>query len=112
MGSIMMSSKELRISRIANLPILNLIGLNSLSGANILSRCNSCLCQKTINLSLAVDSMNAGIWESNNQLGTSLSFRIWCCYGKGKKTRNSKYLHHVEIAEIVRDFPRWSVRLR
>jgi len=134
MGSIRMSGKELRISLglslsltlgngvvsqrlvtdgvndfLANLLVLNLLGLNSLSGAHILSRWDTCLGHKNLNLSLAVGSRNAVVWGSSNELGISLSFRCRCCAGKGKKTRNSKYLHHVEI---VRYFPRWLVELK
>lgn len=94
---------------LANLLVLNLLGLNSLSGANILGRWDTCLCHKNLNLSLAVGSRNAVVWGSSNELGISLSFRSWSSAGKGKKTRNSKYLHHVEI---VRYFPRWLVELK
>ena len=115
--TIRMSSKELRISFgfslsltlgngvvtkrlvtdgvndfLANLKVFDLLGLNSLSGANILGRWDACLCHKNLNLSLAVGSRNAVVWGSSKELGISLSFRGWCCAGKGKKTRNSKYL--------------------
>jgi len=118
--TIRMSSKELRISFgfslsltlgngvitkrlvtdgvndfLANLEVFNLLGLNSLGGANILCRWDACLCHKNLNLSLAVGSRNAVVWGSSQELGISLSFRCWCSAGKGKKTRNSKYLHHV-----------------
>ena len=120
--TIRMSSKELRISFgfslsltlgngvvtkrlvtdgvndfLANLKVFDLLGLNSLSGANILGRWDACLCHKNLNLSLAVGSRNAVVWGSSKELGISLSFRGWCCAGKGKKTRNSRYLRHVEI---------------
>jgi len=95
---------------LADLLVFNLFGLNSLGGANVLGRRNTSLCYKNLNFSLAVGSRNSGVVRgSSNELGISLSFGLGSCAGKGKKTRNSKYLHHVEI---VRYFPRWLVELK
>jgi len=95
---------------LADLLVFNLFGLNSLGGANVLGGRNTSLCYKNLNFSLAVGSGNSGVVRgSSDELGISLSFGLGSCAGKGEKTRNSKYLHHVEI---VRYFPRWLVELK
>merc|ERR1712123_254215 len=83
---------------LADLLVFNLFGLDSLSGANILGRWNTCLCCQDLDVSFAVGSRdNSGMVRGSKELGISLSFRSRGSAGKGKKTRNSKYLHHAEI---------------
>merc|ERR1712086_915259 len=83
---------------LADLLVFNLFSLDSLCGANILGRWNACLCCQDLDLSFAVGSRNnSSVVRGSKELGISLSFRSWGSAGKGKKTRNSKYLHHVEI---------------
>merc|ERR1739838_1065653 len=95
---------------LADLLVFNLFSLDSLCGANILGRWNACLCCQDLDVSFAVGSRdNSSVVRGSKELGISLSFRSWGGAGKGKKTRNSKYLHHVEI---VRYFPRWLVELK
>merc|ERR1712123_348950 len=95
---------------LADLLVFNLFGLDSLGGANILGRWNTCLCRQDLDFSFAVGSRdNSGMVRGSKELGISLSFRSRGSAGKGKKTRNSKTLHHVEI---VRYFPRWLVELK
>jgi len=95
---------------LADLLVFNLFSLDSLGGANILGRWNACLCCQDLDVSFAVGSRdNSSVVRGSKELGISLSFRSWGSAGKGKKTRNSKYLHHVEI---VRYFPRWLVELK
>merc|ERR1711892_143592 len=79
-------------------------------GANILGRWNTCLCCQDLDFSFAVGSRdNSGMVRGSKELGISLSFRSRGSAGKSNQTRNSKYLHHVEI---VRYFPRWLVELK
>jgi len=95
---------------LADLLVFNLFGLNSLGVADVLSGRDAGLCHENLNVSLAVSSRDSGmVRSSSDELGISLSFRLGSCASKGKKTRNSKYLHHVEI---VRYFPRWLVELK
>jgi len=97
---------------LADLLVFNLFGVNSLGGADILGSGDAGLCDENLNISLAVgsrDNCGGGVRSSSDELGISLSFGLRGCAGKGKKTRNSKYLHHVEI---VRYFPRWLVELK
>jgi hypothetical protein len=98
---------------LANLLVFDLLSVNSLGGANILGRWDTSLGHEDLNLSLAVGSRNnmSSMVRGSNELGISLSlsFGLGGCAGKGKKTRNSKYLHH---DEIVRYFPRWLVELK
>jgi len=145
-GSIRMGSKELRISFslsigltlsnvmsrsnnrsrsitdgvnnfLADLLVLNLFSLNSLSGADILGSRDTGLCHKNLHISLTVGSRdskrgsNRGSIRMSKELRVSLgiSLRFGCCTSKGKKARDSKYFHHVEI---VRYFPRWLVELK
>jgi len=95
---------------LADLLVFNLFGLDSLGVADVLSGRDAGLCHENLNVSLAVSSRDSGmVRSSSDELGISLSFRLGSCASKGKETRNSKYLHHVEI---VRYFPRWLVELK
>jgi len=95
---------------LADLLVFNLFGLDSLGVADVLSGRDAGLCHENLNVSLAVSSRDSGmVRSSSDELGISLSFRLGSCASKGKETRNSKYLHHVEIA---RYFPRWLVELK
>jgi len=95
---------------LADLLVFNLFGLDSLGVADVLGGRDAGLCHENLNVSLAVSSRDSGmVRSSSDELGISLSFRLGSCASKGEKTRNSKYLHHVEI---VRYFPRWLVELK
>jgi len=95
---------------LADLLVFNLFGLDSLGVADVLGGGDAGLCHENLNVSLAVSSRDGGmVRSSSDELGISLSFRLGSCASKGEKTRNSKYLHHVEI---VRYFPRWLVELK
>jgi len=95
---------------LADLLVFNLFGLDSLGVADVLGGGDAGLCHENLNVSLAVSSRDSGmVRSSSDELGISLSFRLGSCASKGKETRNSKYLHHVEI---VRYFPRWLVELK
>jgi len=102
---------------LADLLVLNLFSLNSLSGADILGSRDTGLCHKNLHISLTVGSRdskrgsNRGSIRMSKELRVSLgiSLRFGCCTSKGKKARDSKYFHHVEI---VRYFPRWLVELK
>lgn len=94
---------------LADLLVFNLFGLDSLGVADVLGGGDAGLCHENLNVSLAVSSRDSGmVRSSSDELGISLSFRLGSCASKGKETRNSKYLHHVEI---VRYFPRWLVEI-
>jgi len=95
---------------LADLLVFNLFGLDSLGVADVLGGGDAGLCHENLNVSLAVSSRDGGmVRSSSDELGISLSFRLGSCASKGEETRNSKYLHHVEI---VRYFPRWLVELK
>jgi len=95
---------------LADLLVFNLFGLDSLGVADVLGGRDAGLCHENLNVSLAVSSRDSGmVRSSSDELGISLSFRLGSCASKGEETRNSKYLHHVEI---VRYFPRWLVELK
>jgi len=95
---------------LADLLVFNLFGLDSLGVADVLGGRDAGLCHENLNVSLAVSSRDGGmVRSSSDELGISLSFRLGSCASKGEETRNSKYLHHVEI---VRYFPRWLVELK
>jgi len=89
---------------LADLLVFNLFGLDSLGVADVLGGRDAGLCHENLNVSLAVSSRDSGmVRSSSDELGISLSFRLGSCASKGEETRNSKYLHHLEI---VRYFPR------
>jgi len=95
---------------LADLLVFNLFGLDSLGVADVLGGGDASLCHENLNVSLAVSSRDGGmVRSSSDELGISLSFRLGSCASKGEETRNSKYLHHLEI---VRYFPRWLVELK
>jgi len=95
---------------LADLLVFNLFGLDSLGVADVLGGGDAGLCHENLNVSLAVSSRDSGmVRSSSDELGISLSFRLGSCASKGEETRNSKYLHHLEI---VRYFPRWLVELK
>lgn len=95
---------------LADLLVFNLFGLDSLGVADVLGGGDAGLCHENLNVSLAVSSRDGGmVRSSSDELGISLSFRLGSCASKGEETRNSKYLHHLEI---VRYFPRWLVELK
>jgi len=95
---------------LADLLVFNLFGLDSLGVADVLGGRDAGLCHENLNVSLAVSSRDSGmVRSSSDELGISLSFRLGSCASKGEETRNSKYLHHLEI---VRYFPRWLVELK
>merc|ERR1711892_1622480 len=88
---------------LANLLIFKLLCINSFGFTNIFGSWNTFLCHKNLNISLTVASLN-GMERSSTitmiegiSLCLGISCRLWCCTSKGKKTRNCKYLHHVEI---------------
>jgi len=95
---------------LADLLVFNLFGLDSLGVADVLGGRDAGLCHENLNVSLAVSSRDGGmVRSSSDELGISLSFGLGSCASKGEETRNSKYLHHLEI---VRYFPRWLVELK
>jgi len=95
---------------LADLLVFNLFGLDSLGVADVLGSRDAGLCHENLNVSLAVSSRDGGmVRSSSDELGISLSFGLGSCASKGEETRNSKYLHHLEI---VRYFPRWLVELK
>ena len=77
---------------LADLLVLNLLGVNCLLGADILGGWNTFLGHKNIHLSLAVGSRKV-VWGSSEELGISLSLRGRGSTGKGEDARNGKNLH-------------------
>ena len=77
---------------LADLLVLNLLGVNCLLGADILGGWNTFLGHKNIHLSLAVGSRKV-IGGSSKELGISLSLRGRGSTSKGEEARNGKNLH-------------------
>jgi len=95
---------------LADLLVFNLFSLDGLGVADVLGGRDAGLCHENLNVSLAVSSRDGSmVRSSSDELGISLSLGLGSCASKGEETRNSKYLHHLEI---VRYFPRWLVELK
>ena len=82
---------------LAHLLVLNLLGVDSLGGADVLSMGGAGLGDQDLNLSLAVGSWNNSsscVWSSSEQLGVSLGISSWFGSSQSKESRQGNSLEY------------------
>jgi len=86
---------------LADLLVLDLLSVNSLGGAHVLSGGGTGLGDQDLDLSLAVGSWDgnwsSGIRSGSEELWVSLGISCWLGSGKSKESRQGNSLNHDEI---------------